>query len=157
MSFINFSSTSIFLKRIIPITITTMLFMISGDLPAQSNQFITGRKYLEMYLKYITQQGGGGTGYWCSESEEVASTLFTPTQYKILGNELGDHKNYFATVTIHSSNQGGSPIVKNWRFWIKKGESILEREMKKDGSSSSSINHWRKKTGGWCIRYIGEN
>jgi hypothetical protein len=104
----------------------------------QQENLIGADIFLTDYLNYITTKGGtgSGTGYFCKETENLASSLFSPTDYKIL--DVSEHgENASASVRISSSNKGGSPIVADWNFYIKKGEAIIDHQK-----------------GGWCIALL---
>lgn len=113
---------------------------VSNSEAAQSEAPVSAEAFLTDYLNYITTKGGSGsgTGYFCKETENLASSLFSPREYKILDvSDFGESAS--ASVRINSSNRGGSPIVADWSFYMKKGESV--------------IGYIK---GGWCLSLISE-
>lgn len=111
----------------------------------QTEAPVSALDFLEDYLNYITTKGGtgSGTGYFCQEAEELASSLFAPTAADILDiNEYPDNEGVEsanAVVRIDSSNKGGTPIRTDWRFYMKKGPGLIEG-----------------LPGGWCLVLIDE-
>lgn len=105
----------------------------------------SARDFLEDYLNYITTKGGTGSGtaYFCKETEELASSLFSPRSYQILDiSEFpgeGGVSHASATVRIDSSNKGGSQITADWSFYMKKGPGIIQG-----------------LPGGWCMKLIND-
>jgi hypothetical protein len=114
------------------------------------------QKFMEEYFSDIVNKGYSGTTSWCASEEDLASSFFTPVSWKILDISAYSGSNEATvTATIESSNKGGIPIRNNWDFYIKKGDTVLEKELIKTGKKSD-YQYSKSTSGGWCIQLISE-
>ena len=112
----------------------------------------TSEVFLTNYLDSITTSGLSGTARWCSEKEILSTSLFSPRSYEIIDfKETGDTAN--ATVRIESSNKGGMPIIQNWSFFLSTGETVLERDQRKDGDIEGA-DKTNADFQNWCIAMV---
>lgn len=113
-----------------------------------------GKAFLVQYLESITTSSASGTLDWCVESEILATSLYSPRSYEILKfSSLEDA--VLSTVRIESSNKGGIPIVQNWSFFLQKGATTYERDLRQDGNvdEADKINADNQN---WCISSMNE-
>lgn len=108
--------------------------------------------FLTSYLDSITTSGSSGTMRWCSEQEILSTSFFSPRSYEIVEfRETGESAN--ATVRIESSNKGGMPIIQNWKFFLSKGATVLERDQKENGNIEGA-NQTNADFQNWCISMV---
>ncbi|MEG4283279.1 hypothetical protein QUB68_09140 [Microcoleus sp. A006_D1] len=97
-------------------------------------------KFMEQYLDDIVNKGNSGTSYWCSKSQDFASSFFAPRNVKILDMVASD-TTVSVTIQLDSSNKGGMQITNNWSIYLNKEE---------DTSKSSTLHD------GWCVALISK-
>lgn len=120
--------------------------------PLSVQQFVE-----RIYFDEIINYGGSGEGLWCTTSESFQSALFAPRNYRTLNVRLAPNgSSGSVTARINSSNKGGQPIITDWVFVVKKGQTVGERNYR-ELKSPVSANAYRKMVGGWCLSLLFEN
>lgn len=116
---------------------------------------MSAREFLEnVYFRSVVDQGYSGDSYWCASSEILTSSFFAPRSYQIL-NLLDSPQFADATVRIESSNRGGQPIISDWSFYLKREQTVTERDYRQQHSPVSA-RAWNQSVGGWCVALINE-
>ena len=113
-----------------------------------------GKAFLVKHLEEVTTTSLGGTFDWCVESELLASSLYSPRSYEILQFRSTEEA-VMATARIESSNKGGMPIVQNWNFFLQRGPTIFERNLRQDGKAETA-DEVNSSNQNWCIRSMDE-
>ena len=115
------------------------------------------KAFMDDYFKETVDKGNKGLTSWCAKTFDLASSLYSPESVKILEMWAApDGSMASVRARIESSNGGGNPIRKNWRFSLTKGDTYLEEQLLKDGSKDS-YKYSKSKYGGWCIQLLSES
>lgn len=114
------------------------------------------KAFMNDYFDQTINKGNKGLTSWCAKTFSLASSLYSPESAKILDTWVSQ-KGRIASVKarIESSNGGGSPVRKNWTFYLAKDDTYFEKQMLKEGSSDS-YKYSKSKYGGWCIQMLTE-
>ncbi|MEG4031151.1 MULTISPECIES: hypothetical protein [unclassified Microcoleus] len=118
----------------------TVVTSSSAPSPTSDPVKDSATKFMEQYLDDIVNKGNSGTSYWCSKSQDFASSFFAPRNVKILDMVASD-TTVSVTIQLDSSNKGGGQITNNWLIFLDKEE---------DQTKSSTLHD------GWCVAFISD-
>jgi hypothetical protein len=114
----------------------------------------SAKAFMDDYFEQTVDKGNKGLTSWCAKTFDLASSLYSPESAKILETwAASDGSMAWVKARIESSNGGGRPIRKNWKFSLIKGDTYLEKQLLKDGSNDS-YKYSKSKYGGWCIQIL---
>ena len=114
----------------------------------------SAKAFMDDYFDQVVNKGYDGTPSWCAKTYELASSPYSPESAKILHTWVASDGSMASVRSrIESSNGGGSPIRYNWEFYLRKGDTYLEKQMLKD-DSKESYKYSKSKYGGWCIETL---